>query len=122
MCGQIQLSENQTAAFYATIPGSRLEPSSSGENMGGVYSYPCDAKLAPITVLIGRKFYAIDPVDFNLGPVNKLSRPHVLRVCDPFMLLIQFFSFLLRLSGSPYCVGAISGVCGTGTLGCFDAA
>ncbi|KAG8896714.1 hypothetical protein FRB99_008693 [Tulasnella sp. 403] len=48
------------------IPGAASAPHIGG----GHYTYPCHAKLAPITIKFGNTDYAIDPADFNFGPTS----------------------------------------------------
>ncbi|KAG9040734.1 Type I transmembrane sorting receptor [Tulasnella sp. UAMH 9824] len=56
--------------FYASIPGAKSASSTIGD---GFYTYPCSTSLKSITISFGSTKYAIDPVDFNLGPVSEGS-------------------------------------------------
>ncbi|KAG9040213.1 Type I transmembrane sorting receptor [Tulasnella sp. JGI-2019a] len=57
-------------ALYKKIPGAKDASATVG---AGFYSYPCSAKLAPITLKLGSKQYAVNHLDFNLGPVEEGS-------------------------------------------------
>ncbi len=48
---------------------------SAGDDVGqGFFTYPCNTKLAAITVSFGDgKKYAVNPSDFNLGAVSEGS-------------------------------------------------
>ncbi|KAG8897092.1 Type I transmembrane sorting receptor [Tulasnella sp. 403] len=55
--------------LYSQIPGAAAAP-----DVGqGFYTYPCDAKLAPITIKFGSTQYAVNPADFNLGAASQGS-------------------------------------------------
>ncbi|KAG8948172.1 hypothetical protein FRC04_009971 [Tulasnella sp. 424] len=56
-------------ALYATIPGAKAAPSLGP----GLYTYPCNSNLGPITLSFNGDKYAINPVDFNLGHVSSGS-------------------------------------------------
>ncbi|KAG8948173.1 hypothetical protein FRC04_009972 [Tulasnella sp. 424] len=57
-------------ALYAKIPGAKAAPAGSAP---GFYTYPCNSNLGPITLSFNGDKYAINPVDFNLGPVSSGS-------------------------------------------------
>ncbi|KIO28275.1 hypothetical protein M407DRAFT_22485 [Tulasnella calospora MUT 4182] len=56
--------------FYASIPGAKDASSSVGD---GFYTYPCNTSLGSIAIAFGSTKYAINPADFNLGPVSEGS-------------------------------------------------
>ncbi|KAG8986917.1 Type I transmembrane sorting receptor [Tulasnella sp. 427] len=56
--------------LYASIPGAK-DASSILE--AGLYTYPCSSSLGAITITFGSTKYAINPADFNLGPVSSGS-------------------------------------------------
>lgn len=55
--------------YFTQIPGAQA----AGQDVGdGFYTYPCNAELGDITVSFGDgKSYAVNPADFNLGPVSE---------------------------------------------------
>lgn len=50
------------------IPDALPAPKEVGD---GFYTFPCNATLAPISLQLGSKQYAVDPRDFNLGQATK---------------------------------------------------
>ncbi|KAG8898224.1 hypothetical protein FRC00_003085 [Tulasnella sp. 408] len=54
--------------FYASITGAKNASSTVGD---GFYTYPCSTSLKSITISFGNTKYAINPIDFNLGPVSE---------------------------------------------------
>ncbi|KAG8901352.1 hypothetical protein FRC00_007698 [Tulasnella sp. 408] len=60
--------------FYASIPGAKNASSTVGD---GFYTYPCSTSLKSITISFGNTKYAINPVDFNLGPVSECVFPGI---------------------------------------------
>ncbi|KAG9003878.1 Type I transmembrane sorting receptor [Tulasnella sp. 427] len=56
--------------LYAAIPGAKDASSTVG---AGFYTYPCSSSLGAITISFGSTKYAINPADFNLGPVSSGS-------------------------------------------------
>ncbi|KAG8878135.1 hypothetical protein FRB97_002817 [Tulasnella sp. 331] len=66
----IYIPTDAASAFYAEIDGAEDASDTVGE---GFYSYPCNAKLSAITMKLGSTQYAVNPSDFNLGPVSEGS-------------------------------------------------
>ncbi|KAG8945217.1 hypothetical protein FRC04_001123 [Tulasnella sp. 424] len=66
----IYIPTTAAKALYAKIPGAKTAPSSVGT---GFYTYPCNSNLSPITLSFNGNKYAVNPADFNLGPVSSGS-------------------------------------------------
>ncbi|KAG9008067.1 Type I transmembrane sorting receptor [Tulasnella sp. JGI-2019a] len=56
--------------LYALIPGSQDASASLG---AGTYTYPCSMTLGTIAMVIDSNSYALNPSDFNAGPVSNGS-------------------------------------------------